>query len=101
MLAGEINVQTLVHPSGRWITVPITVWGIHKYFPVIDTGSPVSVISPATADTLLARRLTVSISETGTYLLTRLTVEDQPLPDLVVRVLPRLSRIAVQGLLGL
>ena len=68
---------------------------------VLDTGSPVSAISPPVRDALFVRGVIPPARDGARYILTRLTVHDQPLPDLTVRVLPRLERIRVDGLLEL
>src|SRR5438094_9460920 len=101
MRGGEIRVRATLHPSGYWIALPVTVMDVAELLMVLDTGSPVSAISPPVRDALLTSGLITPASDGARYLMTRLTVHDQPLPDLVVRVLSRLERIRVNGLLGL
>lgn len=81
--------------------MPVTVRRSAHLLMVLDTGSPVSVISPVVLDDLLARGLVRPEASSNRYVLTGLSVQGQPLPDLSVRVLPRLARIQVDGLLGL
>ena len=101
MHGGEIAVQAALHPSGNWITLPLTVGGLLHLDMVLDTGSPVSVISPKARDDLLGRQLLDPSTEGIRYRLAQLSVHEQPLPPLMVRVLPRLTRLQVDGLLGL
>ena len=68
---------------------------------MLDTGSPASAISPAARDELVFKRLVLPAAVSSGYLLTNSTVNGQPLPDFMVRVLPRLTRLGVDGLLGL
>lgn len=105
----EIVVQAGIHPSpASWVIVPLTIHGFHSLALVLDTGSPVSAISSATADDL--RRLNLLDNPVGPPYRHRLSsvtmAQGHPLPDLDVVVLPRLARmlavgIDVVGLLGL
>lgn len=112
MPGGEVSVVTALHPTGLWITVPVTVGGRVTLLMVLDPGSPISAISPAAEQTLRNHGLLEPrAGEASPHLLTNLTIEGQPLPDLQVRVLSRLARLArwnvrgapleVDGLLGL
>lgn len=101
MPGGDVAVQAELHESGNWIVVPVAVRGAVDLLMVLDTGSPVSVISPVVLDDLVTRGLLGPEVASNRYVLTRLSVQGQPLPDLLVRVLPRLARIQVDGLLGL
>ena len=98
MPGGDVSAQTELHDSGNWIVVPVTIRGAVRLRLVLDTGSPVSVISPVALDDLLGRGLLAPETGGNRYLLTGLSVQGQPLPDLLVRVLPRLARIQVDGL---
>ena len=102
MHAGEIEVDCDIHPSGHWITLGIAVGAelVDPYM-VLDSASPVSVISPGARDELERQGLLPSSNQRNDYLLTHLSVQGQPLPDITVRVLPRLTRLGVDGLLGL
>lgn len=100
MPGGDITIQAATHPSGNWITIPIMLGGSEVLRMVLDTGSPVSALSPSTAERLLHLRL-IRDGERGRYGLTPLTSDGQPLPDLEVRVLPRLDRLGIVGLVGL
>ena len=60
-----------------------------------------SAISPEVRDDLLAKNLLSESTGAGYRRISDITVDGQPMPDLKVRVLPRLSRIGAEGLLGL
>src|SRR5437870_5324482 len=100
MRAGEIVIQARLHPSGNWVTLPVNVAGAVELYMVLDTGSPVSVINPAIRDELITRQLMSESTDRTHYCLTRLEARQQTLPDMTVRVLPRLLRLQVDGLLG-
>ncbi len=59
------------------------------------------MVSPSAAGRLLQFRLITESSERGRYILTQLTSDGQPLPDFEVRVLFRLDRLEIVGLVGL
>jgi hypothetical protein len=94
-------IQAALHPSGLWITVPLVIDGIQDFVPVLDTGSPVSVISPRMQERLLGRGLLMAAAQPEQYRLSHITADMQPLPDLDVRVIRRLDRLGADGLLGL
>jgi len=102
---GELAIPAELHPSGHWIGISVTIGGRHTIFMVLDTGSPASAISPGISRALRARGLLRESRTPGSYHLTALTAEDAarkpPLPNLTVRILPRLDRLAIEGLLGL
>jgi hypothetical protein len=115
MPGGEISILTTLHPTGLWITVPITVAQRVTLFMVLDPGSPASAISPVAVQTLRNWQLIRAVDEdtraVQSHLLTDLDVQGQPLPDVRVQVLARLARLArwrirdvpleIDGLLGL
>ena len=101
MPGGDVSAQAQLHESGNWIVVPVAVRGAVDLLMVLDTGSPVSVLSPLALADLLARGLLGPEVASNRYLLAGLSVQGQSLPDMLVRVLPRLARIQVDGLLGL
>jgi hypothetical protein len=101
MPGGEIAIGASLHLSLRWITIPITVAGGETLSMVLDTGSPVSAISPEAVTRLLELRLTREGSQPRSYILEQITSGGQPLPDLEVRVLARLDRLGIVGLVGL
>ena len=69
---------------------------------VLDSGSPVSAVSPETAEDLRHLHLLAPARDPQyTYRLALPTLDGQSLPDLEVRILPRLSRLGIVGLLGL
>lgn len=68
---------------------------------VLDTGSPVSAISPGAHDALATQGLLWPTRESSRLLLAGVTVNGQSVPDIVVRSWPRLTRLQADGLLGL
>jgi hypothetical protein len=101
MHTGEIAVQATLHPTGLWITVPVTVAQGLDLAPVFDSGSPMSAINPEVHALLESRGLIHRAARPNTYRIAGPTVQDQRLPDLEVRVMPRLTRLRIHGLLGL
>jgi hypothetical protein len=104
-----IVIQAELHESAAsWVIVPITLSNRHTLKMVLDTGSPVSAISPATAADLRALALlNAPPAPPYAHRLTAVgTADGRRLPDVSVIVLPRLARmravgIEVTGLLGL
>lgn len=102
MPGGELSIQARLHPSGLWITIPIRLSRARTLVMVVDSGSPISAISPETAEDLRELELVAPAQHPRyEYRLTALTVQGQPLPDLEVRVLPRLTQLHIAGLVGL
>lgn len=99
--SGEIVVQARRHSSGRWITLPLLVGGVRALSAVLDTGSPVSAISPRTEAALLESGLLQPGAEPNRYRLADLSASNQPLPALEVGVVRRLDPLDIDGLLGL
>lgn len=98
----SVAIQARPHPSGLWITIPVAVSGVVTLAMVVDSGSPVSAISAGTADELRAFNLaSPALDPRYEYHLAALTADGQALPDLNVRILPRLSRLRIVGLVGL
>ncbi|HEY7060740.1 MAG TPA: hypothetical protein VII06_04620 [Chloroflexota bacterium] len=91
--------------SGLWMGIRVAVEDQGVLLMVLDTGSPVSALSPTIAQRLYSRGLLRPASAPSYYSLSGLSAEDavgQPgLPDLTVRALPRLGRLQIEGLLGL
>jgi hypothetical protein len=100
-IPGEIAIQTEVHPSGRWITIPLIIGESHDISAVLDTGAPVSAISPRVEHRLLSSGLLGASALPRRYRLRNITADRQPLPDLDIAVIRRLDRLGVDGLLGL
>src|SRR5262249_62258053 len=77
----------------------------HSQVPmVLDTGWPASAISPGMSRALRAGGLLRESRIPGSYQLTELTAEDapsKPPPNVTVRILPRLDRLQIEGLLRL
>ena len=101
MLGGEITTDCKIHPSGRWITFAVMVGGAQTLWMVLDTGSPVSALSPRTGAILETRGLLNPRRDSNLYILRDLAISGQSIPDLELRILPRLDRLQVVGLLGL
>jgi len=89
------------HPSGLWLGIKILVGNDLVAFMVLDSGSPQSVISPALGEHLQRRGVLHATSDARYYQLRNLTAHDHQLPDMTVRILPRLTRLQIDGLLGL
>lgn len=103
MPGGDLSIQTREHPNprGRWVAFTITVAGFHDLEVVLDPGSPVSVISPEARDELTSLNLLQQSSDPRyEYRLTSLTVQGQLFPDLDVRILRKLTRLQIVGLVG-
>ncbi len=98
---GEIAIEAERHPSGRWITVPLAIGGVLTLAAVLDTGAPVSAISPRTETRLLSAGLLRPSGRPNRYALTDLSTANQTLPPLEVAVIRRLDRLDVDALLGL
>lgn len=98
---GELVVQARLHRSGRWVTIRLTVGGARELEAVLDTGSPISAISPGVHARLTEGGLLQAAARPNRYRLAPLTVAGQPLPDLEVGIIRRLDRLEVDGLLGL
>lgn len=98
---GELVVQAALHQSGRWITIPLTVAHDYRLWAVLDTGAPVSAVSPRIAAALMAQGFLRESTRPNRYLLTPVAIEGQRLPDLEVGVIRRLDRLEVTAPLGL
>ena len=101
MPGGELSVPIVLHPSGRWIGIFVTVGNTYDLLMVVDSGSPVSVISPAAQQELMAAGLLPAANDTRWFQLRSLAAQGQTLPDMSVRILPRLTRLQIDGLIGL
>lgn len=105
MLTGDLVIPVEPHPSGLWMCVAASIAGQVMLRLVLDTGSPVSALSPTVVEDLSGRGLLRPTRAPGAYQLRDLragrAVGEPALPNLTVRVLPRLARIQVEGLLGL
>jgi hypothetical protein len=97
----RLTVTATIHDSGLWIIVPLSVGVTDVIYPVLDTGSPVSAISPRIRTQLANRGRLSSIAGSNRFQLTGLALQGQSVPDLRVSVLSRLDRIGVDALLGL
>jgi hypothetical protein len=89
------------HLSGLWLGIRILVENDVGAFMVLDSGSPQSVISPALGQELQSRGVLHATSDSRYFRLTNLTARAHQLPDVRVRILPRLARLQIDGLLGL
>ena len=101
MARSEISIQTWLNPASQSLVFSLVVQDRHTLTMGINTGLPVTVVSPGTRDALIATRVLSATTTRGHHRLTGLTAEGQRLPDLEARVLPRLSRLGVNGMVGL
>jgi hypothetical protein len=97
----EISIQTWLNPSSHSLVFGLMVHNRHILTMAINSGLPATVISPSTRDALIATRVLLATNSSGSYRLTGLAAEGQRLPDLEARVVPRLSRLGVNGMVGL
>lgn len=96
----ELVIQTVLHPTRIWITVPLTIAGRSTLDMVLDTGSPATSISEPTLKHLQGLGL-VSTSDAPSYVLRGLTIQGQAIPDMRVRVSARATQVGADGLLGI
>lgn len=101
MLGGDITTEGRFHTSGRWITFPLGIAGIETLWMVLDTGSPLSAVSPTIRDYLERQGLLRQSGRGNLYLLGRLTMAGHQVPDLEIGVVVRLERLQIEGVLGL
>src|SRR5689334_1636998 len=102
--AGEIVLETRPHPNplGQWITFTVLIAGSADVDTVLDSGAPMSAISPETALRLQRIGLLAPPEDSRYhYRLNSVTADGQALPDFDVRVLRRLSTLQIRGLIGL
>jgi hypothetical protein len=97
----RLSIPIRRHPSGYWIGIHVTIGEGYTLLMVLDSGSPQSTVSPQVAQDLWLRGMSPPAAPASSYVLTNLTASTHALPDLRARVLPRLSRLRVDGLLGL
>jgi hypothetical protein len=101
MSGGSVVAQAALHPSGRWLTLPLMIAGTYALRAVLDTGSPQSALSPRISNDLSSQGLLRPAADPRRFLLADLTIGGQAVPDLEVGVLRRLDPMEVDGLLGL
>jgi hypothetical protein len=80
--------------------VRLEINGFGTLHMVLDTGTPATGISVSTRDARLDAGVLLSTGP-GSYLLRRVSVQGQPLPDLTGRLSHRLTQVRAQGALGL
>ena len=90
-----------MHPSGRWVAVPLVVGLDERVLAVLDTGAPQSAVSPRIEARLLDLGLLGPSPIPRRYRLAGLTAQGRELPEIEVGVIRRLDLIGVDGLLGL
>jgi hypothetical protein len=98
--SSDVCFRLQLEPKTWWLTVPLHLAGQFTLDMVLDTGSPLSGISYLTRDVLARQDLLVPVGPRR-YLLRDLTIENQPIPDLVVRLSQRASAVGIDGMLGL
>jgi hypothetical protein len=95
----SITVTTWLNERG-WIMVPVTVCGVWGGNFVLSTIATTSTLSAGTASALDAFQC-LSEADQGGLMLRGLTIGQQRLPDLPMRVSPAATISRVEGLLGL
>ncbi len=102
MHGGEtISIPVRLQPLRYGLGLDVTIRGSHTIFMVLDSGSTQSTISPGVARDLRASGLIRTAGAPGAHYLSALSAGRWSLPDLTVRELPRLTRLSIDGLLGL
>lgn len=101
MRGGETHIQLTINPSGAGFWFRMVVHEEHILWMGINPGLGVSLLTPSMQEELLTRGFLQSTGRTGRYRLTDLSVDEQPLPDLEVRISRRLARLGVDGMIGL
>ncbi len=96
----DIVVQTRLHAVNQWILIPLVIRGGEAVNMVLDTGAPLSAISNDTRDTLIAAGLLEPLRGNW-YTLRGLSIQGQPIADLMVRISSRVTQARAEGLLGL
>jgi hypothetical protein len=96
----EIIVDTELHRTRWWILIPVTVMGQETIMMVLDTGSLLSAISEPTRQTLVAKGI-LDASSARLFVLRDVTIQDQQISDLTVRLSPRVTQVGAAGILGL
>jgi hypothetical protein len=101
MHGGEVSTVGRLHPSGRWVSFRLQVAEFESLWMVLDTGAPLSALSPGVALDLTRRGLLLSSGRPNLHRLTDLSIGGQRVADLEVGVVRRLERLQIEGLLGL
>jgi hypothetical protein len=101
MPGGEISIQTYIHPASAGLAFWLQVGPQHTLAVGLHTGLPVSVISIVARDALHTAHLLQPRRAVGVYRIADLSVDGQPLPNLEVRVSRTVSRLGLDGLIGL
>jgi len=97
---GDLVIQTELHRRHWWVIIPITRPDGDDLPMVLDTGVFLSGISESTREELSRRGLLETV-DARRFRLRGLTVQGQPIPDLMVRVSPRVTEVGAAGVLGL
>jgi hypothetical protein len=95
----ELSVVTYSHSTGL-IAIPVMVDGFYPLEMILNTGYPVSLLSPTTRDVLLSLG---HIEYLGGrfYRLGNFTIGGRPAPAVDVRVNASIARLGIEGALGL
>ena len=101
-MPGGSDLSISLHLLRGWLIVPVRVGARYTLEMVLDTGAPLSGISQGTANLLLPTGFLEPMQRRGNvYLLKQLSIQGQPIDDLEVRVLQRLTEVRAPGILGL
>jgi hypothetical protein len=95
----ELSVQTYSHPTGL-IAIPAVVDGFYPLDMILNTGYPVSLLSPTTRDVLQSLGYVDQI-DARFYRLKNLTLGGRPAPAVDVRVNASIARLGIEGAFGL
>jgi hypothetical protein len=98
--SSDVAFRLLLHPKAWWLIVPFDLGGRANLAMVLDTGAPLSGISAGSRHALADRGLLHPVGR-NRYLLQELSIEGQPVRDLVVRLSRRATAAGAEGILGL
>lgn len=95
----SISVETITHPLGL-IVIPFKVGTLYGLKLILNTGFPMSCLTPGVRDSLAAFGHVSQIAG-RTLRLGDLRLEEHALPDLDVRVNAGVARLGADGVVGL
>jgi hypothetical protein len=98
--SNQFTVQAKTHPRYGWVMLTLGIVGSDKFDLVLNTGLPASGMSAAMRDKLIMSEVLPPL-DARSYVLPGLSLDGNSIPDLLVRVRPRLAQLGVDGTLGL
>src|SRR4051794_14806897 len=99
-IGDRFEIPVRLHPSGFWMGIDLISRDGLVLLAVLDPGSPLSAIEPELFQRLLREGLMQPTSNARSFRIANLMAAEHLLPDLVVRPLPRLTRLKIDILLG-